>query len=91
MWSSTIWLDIHQNISQLSQTHRIETVYGGGRVMEEGGGEEEVRRADDCFLYFNISYFVFLYSRFLYFVILYFLNYISSTFYEGEDEGQEEV
>ena len=50
MWSSTIWLDIDQNISQLSQTHRIETVYGGGRVMEEEGGEEEVGGEDDYFL-----------------------------------------
>ena len=36
----------------LSQTHRIETVYGGGPVMEEEGGEEEVRGEDDYFLYF---------------------------------------
>ena len=63
MCSSSIWswLDIHQNISQLSQTHRIETVYGGGWVMEEreGGGS---KRADDYFSYF--SFFSFLHFSF---------------------------
>ena len=39
---------LHQNISPLSQTHRIETVYGGGRLMEEGRIEEvSTSRADE--------------------------------------------
>ena len=41
-------MGIHQNISPLSQTHRIETVYGGGRLMEEGRIEEvSTSRADE--------------------------------------------